>query len=311
LLSSDFKNNIDVISSGILPEAGGLILAGASGVGKSLITLEWSIKLALREPVIDFLLKVPIKRKIVIFQTEIPNSYMQKRTKGMLEGLAIENLPESIFFADPAESFDLKNPECIQKMTNSIKSCGADVFVIDPLSSFHRADENNNSQMRTIMDNIRRISLNTGAASIIVHHFGKPVDKRYEGYRLRGASSIVDWADTVITINPKDSANPNLMNLSFEKVRHGEKLKPIRLERDGFRFFYSRVEPDLKVTPEKVKRILEDQFDGTAKSQKELSIAIQETCDCVPRTASDGIKKAVDTGVIRKRKAGKRMEYYL
>ena len=57
--------------------------------------------------------------------------------------------------------------------------------------------------MRSVLNQVTYISRLTGAAAIVVHHFGKPVADRDESYRFRGAMSIKDWCDTLITITGK------------------------------------------------------------------------------------------------------------
>jgi hypothetical protein len=66
-----------------------------------------------------------------------------------------------------------------------------DLLIWDPLISYHEAEENDNSRMRTTLDCISYVSNEIGAAPIVIHHANKQNG-------IRGASAIFDWARNVI-----------------------------------------------------------------------------------------------------------------
>ena len=170
-IKKDFPDYKDVIGNKILVEGGSLILAGESGIGKSLIVLEWAINLAMGSSMYGGSLIVPKPRKVMILQSENSEFEVIHRLRKMSKNPAIENL---FIIDEPLYGFDLLDPINYQQLIDSVIECDADVLIIDPLSSFHQCNENDNSQMRRVMESITNIARKTGAAIIIVHHFGKP-----------------------------------------------------------------------------------------------------------------------------------------
>lgn len=100
-----------------------------------------------------------------------------------------------------------------------------DVVIIDPLISFHAADENNNVQMRTVLDKFAFHARTSKTAIIFVHHMGKPNFMRGEGGRqqsYRGASAIKDFTDTMFNLYTSTDETPNEILMELEKLRCGD-----------------------------------------------------------------------------------------
>lgn len=299
LMTTKFPPVIDVISGGILPEAGGLILAGESEAGKSMLSMEISLHLAMGLQLFGGTLLVPKKRRVLVLQCENPEPQLQQRLKRMITGLdiVVDDLGDSIAFADPKTVYDLLDAGCVQNIMEIVREYRADVVVIDPLSSFHYLEENDNSRMRSALDNITHISRETGCAAIVVHHYGKPVKERDDAYRLRGASSIKDWADTVISMTRKKHEEKDLFLLRFDKVRHGIKPKPFLCERND-NFVSIKTEEDAMITPKEVQDILMGELGGEAETKVELVRALRQGFDCGESTARIAIDRAEEMELI-------------
>ena len=220
----------------------------------------------------------------------------------MFPDLKITNPPNKLFFADTEFQYDLLNNKCVEEMIRAVEDCGAEVFIIDPLSSFHSVNENDNSMMRSVLDKITYISRKTGAASIVLHHFGKPVKDRAESYRVRGASAIKDWCDTLITLTRKAHENKILRKITFEKLRFGEKIKPILLERNNKTLIHYITEEDMLITPKQVQKLLANQFNGKVEKQSVLEKAICDQYNCSSRTARKAINEAAKMKMVHKQK---------
>ena len=92
------------------------------------------------------------------------------------------------------------------------------MVVYDPLSSLHQENENNNTNMRWIMDNLTEINRRTKTTTIVMHHYGKPgKEESGANYRTRGASSIRDSDDTLLGFSRQKSNDLVLRNLEFIK----------------------------------------------------------------------------------------------
>lgn len=298
LMLTDFPPVSEVIGQGILPEGCGLMLAGEAKTGKSLLSLEWAIHLALGRSLFDGLIPVPKARKVLFFQVENPERQIKFRLSRMMEGLGLTETPENIFFADRNFRYNLLNAKFLAEMIHLINECGAEVFIIDPLSSFHSVDENNNVLMRNVLDQITFISTTTGASSIVVHHFGKQRIDQQEKDRTRGASSIQGWYDTHCMLVNKQHEEKTLRVVKFGPLRHGAEIKPILIERDD-NFISHVTEVDSMITPQDVENVINDNFGGRVESAYKLQTALIDEFDCSRITTIRAIKEAEKFGRIR------------
>jgi len=159
--------------------------------------------------------------------------------------------------------------------------------------------ENDNVMMRAVLDQATYISSMTDAASIIIHHYGKPGKDKADEYRLRGASSIKDWADTVVALSKKPSQEDKIIRqIRFDKVRNGRQPRPILIERDD-RFISHVTEGEMVVTPKQIADIVAAEFGGTVQKSGLLVKYLTDGFDCSRTTAFKCIKNAVDMGTIK------------
>jgi predicted ATP-dependent serine protease len=296
LLAMEFPENDDLISGGIWPRETGLIVAGESGDGKSLLLNQLSICLAMGWDFLD--LKVPTARRVLIFQAENTLKAEQYRFRKMLEGLGITQMPPHINFFKMQERLDLASPQDRKKMIATIQAHAAEAFFIDPLISFHNASENDNVAMRHVLDCVTEIERKTGAGAGIMHHFGKPTENGALEYRTRGAMAIRDWADTLVALTPKKALSGKILKqLTYVKVRNGYQPKPVVVERDE-NFLCQVIEAKSIFSPEQVQQTIRARG-GRVAGWKELVAAIQDALGCSQRDAQDLIKSATENRLIK------------
>lgn len=297
LLAMDFPENSELIADGIWPAETGLIVAGESGDGKSLLLNQISILLAMGW---DFLgLKVPTARRTLIFQAENTLKTEKDRFTRMLEGLGITQMPPNISLFEMQGRLDLANPQDQKRIIAAIKDHRAEVFFLDPLISFHSANENDNVAMRHVLDCVTDISRKTGAGAGVMHHFGKPTENGALEYRTRGAMAIRDWADTLIALTTKKGEGGKFFKqLNFLKVRNGYTPKPILVERDE-NFICHVIEEKSVFSPEQVPQTIRAKG-GRVAGWEKLVAAIQAALGCSTRDAQDLIKSAEAKQLIQK-----------
>jgi len=156
-------------------------------------------------------------------------------------------------------------------------------------------------KVRSALDSITWLSRKTGAASIVIHHFGQPGKKGEEiplRYRLRGASSIRDWADTIVTLRSTSKQdNPGHGRvLDFIKVRNGPQRAPYHLERNEY-FIHKLTDEGHRVPFKLLKQIVREQGKDI-ESQNQLTKIIQLHTNCARATAIDAIREALKLGYI-------------
>ena len=132
LLDLELNAPENILSGGILPAGGGLIITGDSGDGKSLIALEMGLCLSHGLDLWD--LHVPKAYRIIIFQAENPTHSLQFRLKRILEGHGLTN-SQNLIITDPKLKAYLQNDRDRRKLADMIERAGAEVAILDPLSS--------------------------------------------------------------------------------------------------------------------------------------------------------------------------------
>jgi len=297
LLGINFADRPDVIGDSILPEGGGLILAGESGVGKSLLALEWAVRLAKARPVLG----LPVSRSWRVHYQGQENTLrsMQHRLRRMLRGLDLKDAG-TLTFGDPTMSFDLGLKGDQERLHACLATVKSEVVILDPLSSFlGAADENNNLAVRSRLDVLTGISRKLGCAFIVVDHFGKPTESQDGAHRTRGASSKKDWCDTLIGLTVKPHESKVLRLVTFHKVRHGPdgvQRPTVLVERDAY-FLHWPVREDELLPAEKVAEILID-LGGRAESKTAFSAELAKQVPCSKATAWRSLTRALERGLV-------------
>jgi len=295
LLSLQLDEPENIISGGILPAGGGLILTGDSGVGKSLLALEIAVLLSHGLPLWD--MKVSKPYRVIIFQAENPMHSLKFRLNRITEGHGLSACPD-IIITDPRLQVVLPNEKDARKLADLIERAQAEVAILDPLSSYHQANENDNIAIRRVLDSLTAISRQTGCAWIVLHHHGKPNKDKKAAWEFRGASAIRDWADTMVALLSKTEKGSNriLRLLRFDKVRHGPSRADLLLERNQF-FCHLMTEEEMKAPPSLVLELLKD-LGGLAKL-KDLAQAVKEKTGIHRATAYRSIEAAEGRGLKR------------
>lgn len=294
LVSMNFAERSELIGRGLWPAGTGLMIAGESGAGKSLVLNQLVVSLAMGWNFIG--LEVPTARRILVFQAENTLQQEQERYLAQIRGMGITTTPPNVAYFPMEERLELVNHHHRKIMVEAIKTHQADAFFIDPLISFHSENENDNGAMRRVLDSITEIMRKTGAGAGVLHHFGKPTENGTVEHRARGASAIRDWCDTMMALTVKKAQAGYQHTITFSKVRNGRQPKPIILERDE-NLVFQVTEEESKCTPEQVAAIIRTKG-GRVNSQKDLVTAIREVLKCGERTAQKFIKAAMDRQTI-------------
>lgn len=195
----------DVIP-GLLPRAGQLVVAGETNVGKSLVALEICSALTTDHVLWGELVPTMKARKILYILGEHYNEVIQrlwqKTALPMSDQVWLVG-PEALGYDKWLVANGKPNPIAINKLSRWAE--GADLIIFDPLAAFVTGSEaeNDNVQMRLVLDSMSLVAQRTGAASLILAHQGKPQMDRMgkeqsrKTYAIRGASAIEDAATNI------------------------------------------------------------------------------------------------------------------
>jgi hypothetical protein len=181
---------------GVLPTEGLAALYGASGSGKSFLTLDLGCAIASGEG-------KWFGRRI----TQVPVTYvclegesgMGKRVKAW----SIHHdkpVPKSLHFI--TQPFDLLSSD-VEELAISIESCGGanGLVILDTLNrAASGADENSSGDMGNLIAASKRLQRLTGGLVLLIHHTGKDASKG-----LRGHSSLYAALDGAIEVIRTDN----------------------------------------------------------------------------------------------------------
>lgn len=203
----------DVIP-GFLPRQGQLVIAGETDIGKSLVALEVCSSLVTGNPLWGELQPTVKAKKILYVLGEHYNAVIQRLWQHT--GLPMTDQvfllgPEQLGYDKWLVTQGKPNIQAIQKFQRW--SDGVDLIVFDPFSAFVTGVdvENDNIQMRLVLDTMSLVAQGAGASCVVLAHQGKPsIDKFGQEhartkYAIRGASAIEDAATNIFYMGKADS----------------------------------------------------------------------------------------------------------
>jgi predicted transcriptional regulator len=245
VLDRKFEDSKPIIED-LLGEKESLEIIGPSGLGKSLFALNMALRLGANEEAdspIRIFDQFGISRtcKSLFIQSENTAAATQKRIGRILEFAEwLEPGLDRVFFASIRDDIRLAGPLTDPKFQGGILSLldrtQADILFLDPLISYHDADENDNAAMRRTLDCLTSICDKANVACIIVHHAGKAGTDN-QVFAGRGASAIGDWASNILVLSPgpeirkEDGSRRFVLGVSHRKSRNFETVENFYLER--------------------------------------------------------------------------------
>ena len=223
---------------GLLPTTGQLLIAGETDVGKSLVALEIASALLSHAPLWGALPVSTGARKALYVLGEHHTSILQ----GLWAKTGLPAPPRSLWVVGPHEfpEHHLVTrgiPQVLVSAQLREWAQGCQLVVYDPLASFCRGEniENDNAQMRLLLDTMTGIANDAGAACIVLTHAGKPrrgedgQPAPREEYRVRGASAIEDAASAVFYM---EKGMDGFYRLQRRKYKGTQEPKTYTLIRD-------------------------------------------------------------------------------
>lgn len=116
-----------------------------------------------------------------------------------------------------------ENVELAKDIVTELKSNAIDVMFIDPFVSSHDANENDNKSMDAVVKLLALIAYEANCSIVLLHHTNKAFGQVNEN-SARGASSVVNAARSVVTINPLNDAEAKLYDIDEDEMASYIKL---------------------------------------------------------------------------------------
>jgi hypothetical protein len=289
-----------------LPAGSKAILAGWQGSYKSTLLLNWAVSIRSELPVFGRF-DVSLGRVLYVDRENSPdltNYRVEKISRGM------NALRGGISFQFPKEKPDLANPRVREAYIRVIERERIDLAIFDSfLCFFNLRNENDNTEVRNILELVKEIPDRTGAAILFVDHAGKPSpEKARAGIKVtpRGASAKGDWADVVMTLEEREHEARKLRALRFSKTRFNLPMPTIILE----------VGPNLVFAPSgedeicpvfTVRQVVED---APGIAAMNLYGKLMGLTGCSDKTAKKSTARAIELGFIRREKSGRNVFFH-
>jgi len=159
--------------------------------------------------------------RVGIIQEEISDAEMKKRmrmiavSKGL--GAKVEKRRDDSYvvtFPQPLsvylrnrQQFDLSKTECMDELLTQVKEYELRLLILDPLQLvLGSVNENQASEMRTVLGNLLKLKESTGCAPILIHHYAKEsaTNPRTGGQRLLGSQALHAWCESALYLSKDD-----------------------------------------------------------------------------------------------------------
>lgn len=200
------------------------VLVAPPGSGKSLLTLQLAIAVAVGKQWGGWTVRAP--KKIIVINAEDDMDEMRRRlfaaakTMGVsqrdLEGrLFLAEAPESIVIAktDSKTKTVVRTP-LLEDLVHTILDNQIEVAFVDPFAETFEGDENSNSEIKWAGILWREVSRRTGSAVMLVHH-----TKKYAGAMAgdadasRGGGALIGTARIISTLFAMTEDEASTMNV--------------------------------------------------------------------------------------------------
>lgn len=290
----EFEDN--PLIDGLLDEKESLIISGASGEGKSLLTN--IIALSLSNPPEDGLwglFAIPKPVKTLFVQSENSMRAQNRRLNKLFHAhpemrAASKNL-KTFKINNDCRIFGSLTDEDFQKLLiDSLLELDARVLVIDPLISYHEEDENDNVGMRKVLDQLSIICDKANAAAIVSHHYNRQ-------NLTRGAAAIRDWTDNMLLMDFEKQAHDGgrIIKITHDKCRNYEQQPEFYLERTRDLQFLRCEQPGSKQSNQIVAVVNAlTEMGGRVDSQTHLKRAVAVELNQSEATARRAIEQALE-----------------
>lgn len=211
------KDDIEWLIEGVMQRgANGFIVAPPKG-GKSFVTTDMLLSLALGVPWLRFAIPRPVRCGIC--SREDNPALTAWRIWHIFAGKKCpdpELIDRNLYVNSRAQTprLMLDDEAQLQELICAVRERELELLFLDVFNVLHGLDENDNTEMRKVLANVSRIQTETGCSVGIIHHFNK-MESGSLTQRMRGSSALAGFAEWIIGIKMADEEN-KIRCLEFE-----------------------------------------------------------------------------------------------
>lgn len=136
----------------------------------------------------------------------------------------------------------LSSPAGLSDLLSLVRREKFDFVTLDPLITFHRAEENDNTAMARLCAGLLEVS--SLATLLVVHHTAKPSEAdqlKTVGQKARGAGALAGFVDTSLALFKRGSSNANHLEI---EARYSGLTEGLELTFDHDSGLWSKRAPD-------------------------------------------------------------------
>lgn len=214
-------SKIEWAIEGLLEERGYMLLTGPSGVGKTQVSLQFAIHMALGENYLGFSVTRP--QKIVFFSLEMSLAPIQFFISSMMHGKTLEQLAileKNLLVIPLGEAIYLDTPKGQEVVEKILSIHDPDGYFIDSLGSTTANELSSEGPVKAIMDWNDRSRNKYDCYSWIIHHQRKASGDNKKPNKLAdvyGSQYIVNRATSVYCLWIDTPGNPVIEVIPLKK----------------------------------------------------------------------------------------------
>lgn len=195
-----------IAGKGFLKKGCGCLVAGSTGIGKSVLVEQIALNVATGTPILGKIV-VPQARTVLQIQAENDAETLKQHYEGILKGMSMKaSQINDRLVTDHV--YGLCGQQLASYLEQRIGEVKPDLIVLDPYQSYvGEVDINNTSAFLSFITPIERLMKMHRFAIILVAHTTKPRDRtnwntRENAYMAAGSSTISNWARTTMELMP-------------------------------------------------------------------------------------------------------------
>jgi hypothetical protein len=192
------SDEIDWLVDGIIQRGSNGFIVSDPKVGKSYLVVDLALSLAFGIPWMEF---TSSQAKVALISREDNPELTKHRMRRLIRGKQQneQDLMEWLYVnsKDQSPEFKIDKPDQMAEMMTALRAFGPQFVILDVLNKLHSADENDQTEMRSVLDCADQMHRELNCSICVLHHFNKQEKGRLT-HRMRGSSAIAGWAEWII-----------------------------------------------------------------------------------------------------------------
>jgi hypothetical protein len=219
-----------IVEGLIVRGSNGIVAADPKGAKSMTAGCGLSVSLALGMPWLGLAIPRRVRTALVTREDNPEETKYRLRRVICGKGASVNELSDWLYVnsKEQTRSLMLDNPREVNNLIRCLKRRKIEFAILDVFNKLHVQDENDNTKVRMVMNQVDRISAETGAQICILHHWNKGDMGQSITRRIRGAGAIAGFAEWIAGIEMVDEKN-HVRCVKFE-TKAGQQPKPINYQ---------------------------------------------------------------------------------